>query len=104
MLARGARFAPERRARIEAMLAEEGGRRRPRPRAADRRDRRHRHDRIGGQDFHDTWVLNHVAATACGGEGLDDGYFADIDAELRIAVATPSNSANICAFSPPAAN
>lgn len=88
VLARGARFAPERRAKIAAMLEEEGGDvARVRNRLVAETQAATGRSGSAAEDFHETWVVNHIAAHACGGEGLDDGYFADLDPNLRIDVA-----------------
>jgi len=88
VLARGARFAPERRAKIAALLDEEGGDvARVRERLVAESEAATGRTGSAAKDFHETWVINHIAAHACGGEGIDDGYFPDIDADLRIDVA-----------------
>lgn len=88
-LARGARFAPERRAKIVAMLAEEGGDvTRVRERLIAETLAPTGRAGSAAADFHETWVVNHIAVHEHAGEGIDDGYFSDIDANLRIAVAS----------------
>lgn len=88
VLSRGARFAPERRATVSALISAEGGDvGRARNRLVD--DMLRPTGRVGSAaaGFTETWVLNHIAAHAHGGEGHDDGYFTDLDANLRIDVA-----------------
>lgn len=88
VLARGARFADARRAKVGALLAAEGGDvARVRERlVAETMAPTGRASSVAG-DAHETWVLNHIAVHPHAGEGLDDGYFADLDANLRLDVA-----------------
>ena len=45
--------------------------------------------RVGSaaKDFSAPWVVNHLLVRPHAGEGVDDGYFADLDPDLRIEVA-----------------
>jgi glycerol-3-phosphate dehydrogenase subunit C len=88
VLARGAVFAPERRAKIAAMLDEEGG---DVARVAARLEREELAftGRINtlAASFRRTWILNQMAVHRYAGDGQDDGYFRDIDANVRLDVA-----------------
>ncbi|MCE1237346.1 MAG: hypothetical protein LWW93_13430 [Hyphomicrobiales bacterium] len=89
VLARGARFAPQRRERILALAEEEGG---DVPGAIDRLAAFDAAPtgRTGSAaaEFSAPWVVNHLLVRPHAGEGVDDGYFADLDPDLRIEVAS----------------
>ncbi|TBW38431.1 FeS-binding protein [Siculibacillus lacustris] len=89
VLAHNARFSAERRAAVTEMLAEEGGdvaRVKARLEAEALAPTGRVSSAAAG--FHATWILNQIAMRPYAGEGLDDGYFADLDAKRRIAVAS----------------
>ncbi|NLH83025.1 MAG: hypothetical protein GX458_19605, partial [Phyllobacteriaceae bacterium] len=88
VLARGARYAPEHRETIAAMLADcDGDTAEVRSRLIARAEAPTGRVSSAGKGFHDAWVVNHLAAVAGASEGVDDGYLSEIDAELRIDVA-----------------
>lgn len=88
VLSRGAAFASARRMKVTAMLAEEGGSI-ERVRARLEAEALAFTGRVNAlaPSFYQTWVLNQMAVHPYAGEGVDDGYFSEIDPNLRIDVA-----------------
>jgi glycerol-3-phosphate dehydrogenase subunit C len=89
VLARGATFASSRRAKVRKLMEEESG-------DVARVKTRLEAEALAptgranstAATFHQTWVLNHIATHRHAGEGVDDGYYSELDANLRIDVAS----------------